>query len=133
MSATGSANPGFRIDPQTVDSMQVDGEVVVLSLLNHTYFGLNDTASAVWELLKAHPGITAADIAANLAAQHPRAAEAIVSDLPSLLDTLVAQQLVSTGAGGGVTLTTPSPSSRPYTAPRLEKYGALDTLILSGE
>ena len=133
MSATGDANHGFQIDPQTVDSMQVDGEVVVLSLVNHAYFGLNDTATAVWELVKAHPGISSTAIAMNLAARYDHTSDTIFGDVTRLLEALSAQQLVSAGSTSPVTPAAATRSSQPYVAPRLETYGALDTLILSGE
>ena len=124
---------GLRIDANAADSMQVDGETVVLSLATHDYFGLNATGTTIWELIKAHPGIDRSTLAAALAAHFPAADAAVGDDVERLVEQLVERRLVSEVAASPVSTPTAVRAAQPYVVPQLEAFGALDTLILSGE
>lgn len=113
--------------------MQVDGEAVILNLSSHNYFGLNITATAIWDLVKKHPGVSGHDIVSALSQQFAQPPSTIADDVQQLLDALVSQQVVIAGPAATAPVPTVERSSRPYETPRLETFGALDTLILSGE
>lgn len=125
--------PGFHIDGSTVDDMELDGEAVVLNLETQGYFGLNATGTEVWALIKAHPGITAATIAEHLAQRYGGDATAVAADVAAVLEDLQRESLVATCPAGNGGPRRPDPTGEPYLVPRLDPYGELDTLILSGE
>lgn len=124
---------GYRVDSDTVDSMELDGEAVVLDLSSHRYFGLNGTGTLTWELVKAHPGITAEDIATALGTRHGLAPAEIREDVAALLNTMAEAHLVGLCAPVNMPPVNIERRHETYTRPHLEAYGALDTLILSGE
>ena len=124
---------GYRVDDQRVDSMQLDGEAVVLNLLSHGYFGLNTTGTAVWDLVKAHPGIPAADVAAALRGNSADAASSLATDVTAFLEQMVGHDLLVECPVAETPAASAVLGDRPYVAPRLDAYGNLDTLILSGE
>lgn len=124
---------GLRIDQDNVDSMQLDGEAVLLNLATHAYFGLNATGTQVWELIRNHAGITADDIAATLERRYGHAAATVGADVASVIGELVEHGLVARCAAGDVLPAQADASTTPYERPSLQAYGNLDTLILSGE
>lgn len=124
---------GFRVNGDSVDSLQLDGEAVLLNLETHGYYGMNATATAVWELVKAHPGVQADDIAGVVARRFGGDAGVIAADIALLLNNLVHHHLVAECAAATLPVIRVEPSTQGYLAPALHAYGDLDTLILSGE
>ncbi len=113
--------------------MQLDGEAVLLHLHSHGYFGLNATATEVWELVLAHPGIALPAIAAALGRRYGRDPTGITSDLSALLGEMVGESLVESCSLRPTAVIEIEPCELPYQVPRIEAFGELDTLILSGE
>jgi hypothetical protein len=132
MSNVDEGATGYAIDPESVDSMQLDGEAVVLNLKTHVYFGLNTTATEVWELIKAHPGISRLAVAGVLRQRREKDPGSIEADVASVIDGMLQHGLLH-----ACEPSTPhvqvERDNRPYAVPTLEAYGDLDTLILSGE
>ena len=124
---------GLRVDQASIDSMQLDGEAVVLNLSTHAYFGLNATGTQVWELIRAHAGITSQDVAAALADRYGRDVSVVSADVDSVLQELVQHGLVVRGDASPVVAPQVEAPAGAYERPSLQAYGNLDTLILSGE
>ncbi|MGE0448787.1 MAG: PqqD family protein [Vicinamibacterales bacterium] len=124
---------GYRVNADSVDSLQLDGQAVLLNLETHGYFGLNPAATAVWELVKTNPGVPSDDIVEVLARRFGRETDAIAPDVVSLIDDLLRHRLVAECAAEALTPMPVEPSQQSYLAPALQAYGDLDTLILSGE
>jgi len=124
---------GYRVDGQRVDSLQLDGEAVVLNLISHGYFGLNQTGTDVWDLVKAHEGISALEIAAAVGSRYDRAFPDVIGDVTALLEELERHDLVARCPSAPAPAARLASNDQPYVVPRLEVYGNLDTLILSGE
>lgn len=124
---------GYQVDNATVDDMELDGEAVVLNLDTQGYFGLNPTGTEVWQLLKKHPGVTARTIAENLARRYETDPATIADDVRAVLAELCRESLVLTCPPVEIETAPAAPAGEPYMVPRLEPYGELDTLILSGE
>ena len=123
---------GMHIDDSTVDDMEMDGEAVVLNLQTQSYFGLNSTATDAWGLIKDHPGIGVAELTCALAGRYDRAPDSIAADIGAFVDELRRQNLVTDGPVEAAA-PRPDPAETPYLVPRLDPYGELDALILSGE
>lgn len=109
----------------------IDGEAVVINFETYHYYGLNQTATAVWALLK-DGGRERDELAAALAAALDAPATAVSADVAALLDALVAEGLIET-----TTIAATAPATiaidGPYVSPHMEKHGKLDQLMLSGE
>jgi hypothetical protein len=70
----------------------LDGEAVVLHLATGTYFGLNDVASQIWQLIQSP--VTAAAICERLLEEYDVDREACERDVVALLEDLAAKGLV---------------------------------------
>jgi hypothetical protein len=70
----------------------VGNEVVVLNLGTERYYGLNDTAAAMWHLLLEHGGLSV--VAAVLAAEYAAEEVVIRADLNRLVTQLMGVGLV---------------------------------------
>jgi hypothetical protein len=124
---------GYRVDAQSVDSMQLDGEAVLLNLATHRYFGLNATATDVWEWIKTNPGVSASQVASALGQRYGRASNEVIDDVTALLEQMASQRLVDSCPPVLSLTLNATLNGRPYMAPALQVFGDLDTLILSGE
>jgi hypothetical protein len=113
--------------------MQLDGEAVLLNLETHGYFGLNPTGTEVWELVQAHPGISATDIVAVMGRRYEQDPGRIVADIASVIGEMLRHGLVTACEPAGTPAVRVERCDRPYLVPDLQAYGDLDTLILSGE
>ena len=88
----------FRAKPDIL-FQQVDDEGVLLSLEDEVYFGMNEPAARIWQLLQAGP-CTEATLVADLAVAYPDVARAtIAADVAELLLELTGNGLVVTLSG----------------------------------
>ena len=88
----------FRAKPDIL-FQQVDDEGVLLSLEDEVYFGMNEPAAHIWQLLQAGPCAETA-LVARLAGAYPDVARAtIAADVAELLHALVENGLVVRLAG----------------------------------
>ena len=90
-----AANSSFQV-PEHVLCRKLEDEMVLLNLDSGEYFGLNDTATRVWELLG--EGCGREEIAGRLAAEYEVGAEAAAGHVASLCDELLAAGLLTRGA-----------------------------------
>jgi hypothetical protein len=73
----------------------LDGEAVLLDLASGTYFGLNDVASRIWELVAT--GVTVGALREAMLAEFEVGAETLTADLESLLVAMQARGLIRIG------------------------------------
>lgn len=73
---------------------QVDADGVLLSLRDEVYYGVNETAAAVWRLLEQAPRALP-EIVGALAERYPDApVDELAADVAELLDGLAANGLI---------------------------------------
>jgi hypothetical protein len=77
---------------EDVVSRILDGEAVILELGSGTYYGLNDTGSAVWSLIA--DGATVRQLRDHLCDQFEVDEATVTKDLEELVEELVAEKLV---------------------------------------
>ena len=126
-------SPLHRIDEDAVSHRMVDGEAVVINLDTTVYYGLNRSASMVWERLAGGPA-TDDELAEGLAAAFDLAPEVARADVADLLDRLHDEGLVTRAddGAGGAGGAWPA-EAEAYVAPQVERYERLEQLMLSGE
>jgi hypothetical protein len=94
-----SADATSRIADSTIISRspsvltaEVDGEVVMMSIEQGQYFGLDDIGSDIWKRLD--PPCTFADLIDRLAADYDADRASIATDVRVLLENMAAQDVV---------------------------------------
>jgi hypothetical protein len=110
----------------------LDGEAVIINLLNGTYYSLDKAGAVVWEL--AADGGTIAEIVGGLTARYDVDAPRARSDVERLVSELVAERLLvpRDGASRGATSAESSNGSAgrlPYDAPLLTTYRDMADLL----
>ena len=71
---------------------EVDGEVVMMSIKQGQYFGLDDIGSDIWKRID--PPCTFADLIDRLTADYDADREKIAADVRTLLESMAAQDVV---------------------------------------
>ena len=97
--ATHSIQESRRIGATTVISRspsiltaEVNGEIVMMSIEQGCYFGLNDIASDMWKRIE--PPCSFATLIDSLAADYEADRASIMADVQALLDRMVEQDIV---------------------------------------
>ncbi len=133
----------YQVDTDSAVWKIIDGEAVVVHADSSEYFGLNASATALWELL-AESAASTEQLAAVLVERFDREPTTALVEATAFVERSCAAGLLTeltdapangsgpSGAGqsGGI-----APPSRtgPYEPPTLVKFGDLDALVLSGE
>ena len=91
-----SARDILRIHPDVV-WRDVDGEIVLLNVITGQYFGLDGSGSRVWQILD-RGAVSVGAVCETLSTEFDVDRATIESDVTTLVNELVAQQLVSIGA-----------------------------------
>jgi len=121
----------YEVNSPAVISQTIDGEAVIIDLGSGYYYGLNPSASLVWNLLG--EGLSALAIAEALAGLPPSAeAKAVVL---GLVAELLKEGLIRPRAGGEAPAASSVASPRPGDAPALgkpalTKYSDMQDLLL---
>lgn len=110
----------------------LDGEAVIINLLNGTYYSLDKAGAVVWEL--AADGGTIAEIVGGLTARYEVDAPRARSDVERLVGELVTERLLvpRDGANRGAAAAESSNGSAgrlPYDAPLLTTYRDMADLL----
>jgi len=113
----------------------LDGEAVIINLLNGTYYSLDKAGAVVWEL--AAGGNTIAEIVGGVTARYDVDAPRAQSDVERLVSDLLAERLLvpanGGGASGGASLVESSSGAAatrlPYDAPMLTTYRDMADLL----
>jgi hypothetical protein len=105
MTADNAANPeegAVRIGNATVISRspavltaEVDGEIVMMSIEQGRYYGLDDIGSDIWKRIE--PPCSFAALIDGLAAAYDADPATIAADVRTLLDRMAAQDVVRLG------------------------------------
>ena len=132
----------YRVDTDAAVWKIIDGEAVVVHADSSEYFGLNVSATALWELLASSAPSTE-QLAALLVEQFDRdPATALVEatsfversrDAGLLAEIAAAPEQRPDRSRPAPGTVTPPLRSGPYEPPTLVKFGDLDALVLSGE
>jgi len=109
----------------------LDGEAVIINLLNGTYYSLDKAGAVVWEL--AASGGTVSEIAGGVSARYDVDASRARQDVERLVAELVAERLL-VPANGAAASTADAPSASgngrlPYEAPMLTTYRDMADLL----
>jgi coenzyme PQQ synthesis protein D (PqqD) len=128
----------YRANTEKVVWRIVDGEAVIVHADTSAYYGLNATATCIWETL-ASASVTREDIGRRLSVRYGAAADALFADIDAFLaaagkEELVVEAPLSNGNSTDEPRTseTPRPEGR-YEPPSLSRFGELEKLVLSGE
>ena len=110
----------------------LDGEAVIINLLNGTYYSLDKAGAVVWEL--AADGGTIAEIVGGLTSRYDVDATRAQSDVERLISELVAERLLVPRDGASRTATSAESSNGavgrlPYDAPLLTTYRDMADLL----
>ena len=127
----------FQVNTDTAAWRFVDGQAVIVHAETSAYYGLNATASFIWEAILGE-GLPAGEIGERLGTRFGVDSAKIQGEVETFLASLAAEGLVREGtasatdtpAAGGSALAS---AAGDYEPPRLERFGELEQLVLSGE
>jgi hypothetical protein len=80
-----------RVSPSTL-YREIQGEAVLLQLDNGEYFGLDEVATRIWQLLVQHGDL--ASVEAALFEEFDTTEDELAGDLTRVIDELVAKRLI---------------------------------------
>ena len=114
----------------------VDGEAVIVHAVSSAYYGLNSTATFIWESIVSGP-MASDDITERLTARFGVASDAVRDDVDAFLRSLEAEGLAreadgAAAPGAGAFMAQPS-ANGDFVPPRMSRFGELEQLVLSGE
>ena len=115
----------------------VDGEAVIVHAASSAYYGLNSTATFIWESILTAP-LASDDVTDRVTARFGVESDTIRDEVEAFLRSLEAEGLVREAAGTPSANSTDGVSSQagvggPFVPPRLSRFGELEQLVLSGE
>lgn len=115
----------------------VDGEAVIVHAVSSAYYGLNSTATFIWESIVTTP-MASDDITDRVTARFGVASDSVRDDVEAFLRALEAEGLAREATGApSATLadasSTASAANGTFVPPRLSRFGELEQLVLSGE
>jgi hypothetical protein len=124
-----TAETRFGIRSEEIAYRTVDGETIIINLVNGVYYSLPGVGSEAWELIAS--GCSLAEIAAILSARYRASPEAVAADLARLAEELVAENLLGPDPGNGSAgeLPSPAPAEGAYQAPVLQTYRDMADLL----
>ena len=115
----------------------VDGEAVIVHAVSSAYYGLNSTATFIWESIVSGP-MASDDITERVTARFGVASDSVRDDVEAFLRSLEAEGLAreangaSTSPGAGAFMAQSS-ANGDFVPPRMSRFGELEQLVLSGE
>jgi hypothetical protein len=127
----------YRANTDKVVWRIVDGEAVLVHADTSAYYGLNATATWIWEALVS-ASLTPDEIGRRLSARYGLAPDALRADVDTFLATVGNESLIvdapsPNGHPAGEPLAQDGRSERRYEPPSLTRFGELEKLVLSGE
>ena len=111
----------------------LDGEAVIINLLNGTYYSLDRAGAVVWELAAA--GHTVGEIVDGLTMRYDVDASRAQSDVERLVSDLLAERLLvaangaANGSSNGGAQSAPATGREPYDVPMLTTYRDMADLL----
>jgi hypothetical protein len=124
-----TAETRFGVRSEEIAYKTLDGETIIINLVNGVYYSLPGVGSEVWELIAT--GRSLAESAAILSARYGAPPEVVAADLIRLAEQLVTENLLDPASGGDPAgeLPPPSPAERAYQAPALQAYRDMADLL----
>ena len=114
----------------------VDGEAVIVHADTSAYYGLNTTATFVWEAILTE-ALATREIAERLGGRFGVASELVHRDVESFMAGMEQEGLVQAGSGSASAAPdgpgVANGAGGTYVPPQLERFGELEQLVLSGE
>lgn len=110
----------------------VDDEAIVINFETRHYYCLNQTATALWSLLTTTPH-SVDGLSAALGPAYGMSASDVHADVAEVLANLVSEGLVETSDGAEASPKKSDLKGGAYVAPRFDKFGTLEQLIVAGE
>jgi hypothetical protein len=115
----------------------VDGEAVIVHAVSSAYYGLNSTATFIWESIVSAP-MASEDITDRVTARFGVASDSIRDDVEAFLRSLEAEGLAREANGAQALSSVPaveaqSGANGEFVPPRMSRFGELEQLVLSGE
>jgi hypothetical protein len=110
----------------------VDDEAVVINFVTRHYYCLSPSATVVWSQLTNGPQ-TVELLSAALGDAYSRTPADVHDDVVELLAGLVAEGLVDGPVDGVAAPAAAVEAATGYVAPRFDKFGTLEQLIVAGE
>jgi len=123
----------YRVDDDEVAWRVTDGEAVLLHADSSAYFGLNRTATLLWERVVRQPA-TLEQLTEWSRSVFPDTPDALMVELSDFLEGLAELGLLhGESVESPIPAVPPARGSDPWESPTLERFGELEKLILSGE
>jgi hypothetical protein len=115
----------------------VDGEAVIVHAVSSAYYGLNSTATFIWESIASAP-LASDDITDLVTARFGVTSDMIRDEVEAFLRSLEAEGLTREAPLEPGAPVADAPAARtggggPFVPPRLSRFGELEQLVLSGE
>jgi coenzyme PQQ synthesis protein D (PqqD) len=126
-------NPGdrYRPNPDGVVAEVVDGEAIILNLVNGSYYSLDQVGGRIWTLLDEQRPLE--QIVKAVASEYAVTLDQARADLERLLAELLDEQLIVTDAESTESAgppTAPTGASRlPYSQPHLQVFHQMAELL----
>ena len=128
----GSGNTYVTNDAKVISEM-LEGETIIINLESGTYYSVNATGSAVWDMVKVRTGEEA--MAATLVRAYEVEAETAVQALREFLEVLVGDGLIikqEDVPAQSPADETETPTARlPFVAPALQRYEDMQQMLLA--
>jgi len=115
----------------------VDGEAVIVHAASSAYYGLNSTATFIWESIVREP-LASDDITDRVTARFGVTGDSVRDEVDAFLRSLEAEGLACEAVGAPRVTAADAPAAEPgvggpFVPPRLSRFGELEQLVLSGE
>lgn len=125
----------FQANTEAAAWRIVDGEAVIVHADTSAYYGLNKTGSFIWESIL-QEGLPSRVIGERLGTRFGVDSGAIQGEVDAFLASLAAEGLVRDGKASPLAQRANGESAGAgdtYEPPRIERFGELEQLVLSGE
>lgn len=118
----------FEVNSPTVIGEAIDGEVMVINLVNGIYYNLTGTAAAAWPMLSA--GIPLDAIAAAVSRACDIDAAVVSRDLADFVGSLMAEDIVRATKSANAQAVLPAMASATYTGFAFNRYDDMRALLV---
>jgi len=121
-----------RVEPNAADiaAKVIDGEAIIMNLSNGLYYSMDGVGAWVWSQLE--DGRSLSEIAETVERRYDVAPDTALHDVRSLVDHLLAEELVRVAEGGGNGTHAPETAmegQEAYATPQLNRYDDMADLL----
>lgn len=126
-----SQDDRFRVNDTEVAAKVIDGEAVIINLLNGTYYGLDKSGCTIWEMLAS--GYSLAETVGGVLARYDVATDIARADVGRLVQELLVERILlpapsGTAADGSLVLDGAATRGA-YDKPELTTYRDMADLL----